>query len=119
MSHVLIVDDNLVNRKLLARALADLGHRTSAAADGEAALELLRAEPDTFDLVLLDVLMPRLDGYEVLAAIKSDPALRELPVIMITAVDELDSAIRCIELGATDYLHKPFNVALLLARLST
>lgn len=119
MSHILIVDDNLVNRKLLARALADLGHRTLAAADGEAALEVLRAEPETFDLVLLDVLMPRLDGYEVLAAIKGDPALRELPVIMITAVDELDSAIRCIELGATDYLHKPFNAALLRARLST
>ena len=119
MSHILIVDDNLVNRKLLARALADLGHRTTAVADGVAALELLRAEPETFDLVLLDVLMPRLDGYETLAAIKGDPALRELPVIMITAVDELDSAIRCIELGATDYLHKPFNVALLRARLHT
>lgn len=119
MSHILIVDDNQVNRRLLARALGDRGHRTSTAADGEEALAMLRADPEAFDLVLLDVLMPRLDGYEVLAAVKGDPALRELPVIMITAVDELDSAVHCIELGATDYLHKPFKAALLHARVGT
>jgi DNA-binding response OmpR family regulator len=119
MSHILIVDDNLVNRKLLARALSDLGHRTSAAVDGEEAIAMLRADPEGFDLVLLDILMPNLDGYGVLAEVKNDPVLCELPVIMITAVDELDSAILCIELGATDYLHKPFNPALLRARVGT
>jgi DNA-binding response OmpR family regulator len=117
--NVLVVDDNRVNRMLLTRALAEQGHRSATAEDGRQALELLRAEgKPAFDVVLLDILMPEMDGYETLAQIKADEALRHLPVIMISAVDEMDSVIRCIEMGATDYLPKPFNAALLRARVS-
>lgn len=118
-SAILVVDDNLINRKLLTRALEAQGHLVTTAEHGRAALERLRASGGpSFDAVLLDVLMPELDGYQTLAAIKADPALRHIPVIMITAVEEVASAIRCIELGAADYLPKPFNPALLRARLS-
>jgi DNA-binding response OmpR family regulator len=87
------------------------------AEDGVQALLLLGSAEPPIDVVLLDILMPNLDGYETLAAIKTDPALRHVPVIMITAVDETESAVRCIELGATDYLPKPFNAAVLRARI--
>src|SRR5215468_6290111 len=76
---------------------------------------MLKAEP--FDLVLLDIMMPQLNGYEVLERMKADPRLRHIPVIMISAVDEIDSVIRCIELGAEDYLPKPFSATLLRARV--
>jgi CheY-like chemotaxis protein len=115
--HILIVDDNPINRRLLSRALRELGYRSSPAVHGRQALDLLRADPAAYDLVLLDILMPELDGYATLGEIKGDPALWHLPVIVITALDELDSAIRCIELGADDHLHKPFNAALLRARI--
>jgi adenylate cyclase len=115
-ARVLVVDDDPVNRRLLARSLEREGHQHSAADNGRRALELLRAEP--FDAVLLDVLMPELDGYEVLAEIVGDPTLRHIPVIMISALEELDSVVRCIEMGAEDYLPKPFNPVLLRARLS-
>jgi len=113
----LVVDDSPVNRKLLARHLDGLGIESREASDGAAALQLLRAGGADIAVVLLDVVMPELDGYETLAAIKADEALRHLPVIMISGVDELASVLRCIELGATDYLAKPFDPAILGARV--
>lgn len=118
LGRVLVVDDAAVNRRILERALADAGYEAILAENGVIALNVLRDLPfPPVDVVLLDILMPELDGYGVLAAIKDDPALRHLPVIMITAVDESESAVRCIELGATDYLPKPFDPSVLRARL--
>lgn len=115
---ILVVDDNQVNRLLLWRALAERGYDVTTAEDGRQALELLQAgRAPAFDVVLLDILMPELDGYDTLARIKQDATLRHLPVIMISAVDEMESVVRCIEMGATDYLPKPFNAALLHARI--
>ena len=113
----LVVDDSPVNRKLLARLLATLDIESREAADGRAALAILGREGSDVGVVLLDIVMPEMDGYETLAAIKADPRLRHVPVIMISGVDELDSVIRCIELGATDYLPKPFNPQILGARV--
>jgi DNA-binding response OmpR family regulator len=112
---VLVVDDSAVNRRLLVRALTELGHAAEAVENGERALEALAQRP--FDVVLLDLMMPVLDGYTTLAEIKADPATAHLPVIMVSAVQELDSVVRCIELGATDYLPRPFSAAILRARL--
>src|SRR5262245_60231529 len=112
----LVVDDIEDNRFALSRRLARQGYlNVTTAADGRQALELLNSRP--FDLVLLDIMMPNVNGYEVLAAMKADERLRHIPVIMISAVDEIDSVIRCIELGAEDYLPKPFNPTLLRARV--
>lgn len=113
---VLVVDDNEVNRDLLARRLQRQGHLVTVAEDGLQALELMRSEP--FDLVLLDIMMPQMNGYQVLENLKADEQLRYIPVIMISAVDDIDSIVRCIELGAEDYLSKPFNPVLLKARIS-
>src|ERR671930_667517 len=113
----LIVDDSTVNRKLLARHLAALGIESREAPDGRSGLERLRDSGNDVAVVLLDVVMPEMDGYETLAAIKADEAFRHVPVIMISGVDELDSVVRCIELGATDYLPKPFDPAILAARI--
>jgi len=112
---ILIVDDNLANREMLGRRLEREGHRVQLAAGGREALDLLRRQP--FDLVLLDVMMPETDGYEVLQQLKADSALRHIPVLMISALDEMDSVVRCIELGAEDYLPKPFDPVLLGARI--
>jgi CheY-like chemotaxis protein len=112
---VLVVDDSGINRRLLVTALTELGHEVRAAEHGRRALQMLRE--DEYDVVLLDLLMPVLDGYSTLAAIKSDPRLNHLPVIMVSAVHELESMVRCIDLGATDYLPKPFSAAVLRARL--
>jgi class 3 adenylate cyclase len=112
---ILVVDDDPVNRSLLTRLLEQDGHRVETAADGRQALEMLRA--DTFDVVLLDVVMPELDGYAVLGAMKEDDALVHLPVLMITAVDDVASAARCIEIGADDYLPKPVDPLVLRARV--
>jgi DNA-binding response OmpR family regulator len=112
---VLVVEDSEVTRDLLARQLTRQGHQVITAAHGYAALELLHAQ--TFDLVLLDVLMPGLNGYEVLQRLKADDSLSDLPVIMISALDELDGVVRCIELGAADYLPKPCNPVILRARI--
>ena len=112
---VLVVDDSGLNRRLLAAALTEQGHEVHTAENGTRALELLRAAD--FDVVLLDLLMPVLDGYGTLAAVKADPALDHVPVIMVSAVPELASVVRCIELGATDYLPTPFSAAMLRARL--
>jgi CheY-like chemotaxis protein len=115
-SRALVVDDNRVNRMLLGRALTELGIEPIEAENGLRALETM-AEV-AVDVVLLDLLMPELDGYGTLERIRSDDALRHIPVIVITAVDELDSVVRCIELGATDYLPKPFEPAILRARVT-
>ena len=115
-SSVLVVDDNEVNRDLLARRLQRQGHAVTVAEDGLQALELMRSAP--FDLVLLDIMMPHMNGYQVLENLKADEKLRHIPVIMISAVDDIDSIVRCIELGAEDYLSKPFNPVLLKARIS-
>jgi adenylate cyclase len=113
---ILIADDNRMNRLLLARGLEQQGHTISYAEDGREALDLLRNQ--RFDLMLLDVLMPELDGYEVLAELKHDPHLRDIPVIMTSALDELDSVVKCVEMGAEDYLTKPINPVLLSARIT-
>jgi len=113
---ILITDDNRVNRLLLARGLEQQGHTVAFAEHGREALDLLRN--DHFDLMLLDVLMPELDGYEVLAELKLDPHLRDIPVIMTSSLDELDSVVKCVEMGAEDYLNKPINPVLLNARIS-
>ena len=113
---LLVVDDNDDNRYTLTRRLAREGYESVAiATNGREALDKLYSQP--CDLVLLDVMMPQLNGYEVLERMKADPALRDIPVIMISALSEMDSVIRCIELGAEDYLPKPFNPTLLRARV--
>ncbi len=115
---ILVVDDDQGNRDLLARRLVREGFAVHAAADGHAALETLGNQPSPpIELVLLDVMMPGLDGYEVLRRLKGDATLRELPVLMISALDEVGSVVRCIELGAEDYLPKPFDPVLLRARI--
>lgn len=116
-ARLLIVDDLEVNRDLLSRRVARLGHATGFAENGRAALQALRTSP--WDLVLLDITMPELDGYETLAQIKGDPALAHIPVIMVSAIDEIDSVVRCIELGADDYLTKPVNAVILRARIES
>src|SRR5262249_28995992 len=112
---LLVVDDNETNRDLLSRSLRRHGHTVIAAEGGRQALELLALE--RFDVVLLDIMMPEMNGFQWLGRIKADPELRHIPVIMISALDELDSVVRCIEMGAEDYLPKPFNPVLLKARL--
>jgi class 3 adenylate cyclase len=113
--HMLVVDDNETNRDMLSRRLVRLGHTTSAAENGRVALEMLRAE--TFDLVLLDIMMPVMNGYQLLHHMKVDEQLRHLPVIVLSASDETESAVKCIQLGAEDYLPKPFDPVLLRARI--
>jgi adenylate cyclase len=113
----LIVDDSSVNRMLLSRHLATLGIDSREVTDGRSAIDALKSYGDEVAVVLLDVEMPEMDGYETLAAIKSDESLRHLPVIMISAVDELASVARCLEMGAADYLPKPFEPVILAARV--
>jgi sigma-B regulation protein RsbU (phosphoserine phosphatase) len=115
-ARLLVVDDNEDNRYTLVQRLQRLGYANVATAvDGGQALALLRERP--FDLVLLDVMMPEMDGYQVLEHLRADARLRHVPVIMISAVDQIESVVRCIELGAEDYLAKPFNPTLLRARV--
>ncbi len=115
-AHVLVVDDNEVNRDLLARRLQREGHRVGLAVDGLDALAKLRA--DAFDLVLLDIMMPGMDGYQVLEQLKADEALRHVPVILISALNDTDNMVKGISLGADDYLPKPFNPHILRARVN-
>ncbi len=112
---MLVVDDNKVNRLLLARGLQELGHSITFAENGREALDTMRRE--SFDLVVLDIMMPELDGYQVLEKIMMDSDLRDIPVIVVSAMDELDSVVKCIEMGAEDYLSKPLNPVLLKARI--
>ena len=113
--HILVVDDHRTTRMKLSLGLKQQGHTVAEAENGREALEKLRADP--FDLVLLDIMMPELDGYQVLEQMKADGALRDVPVIVISAQDELESMVRGIELGAEDYLPKSFNPVLLRARI--
>ena len=113
---LLVVDDNEDNRYTLSLQLNAQGyHNIAIATNGREALSVLHSKP--FDLVLLDIMMPELNGYEVLERMRSSPELRNIPVIMISAIGELDSVVRCIELGAEDYLPKPFEPTLLRARV--
>jgi len=113
---ILVVDDNRMNRLKLSLGLEQQEHTVGLAEDGQQALDMLRAQ--AFDLVLLDIIMPGMDGFQVLEHLKADPTLRDIPVIVISAVDEIDSVVRCIEMGAEDYLPKSFNPVLLRARLN-
>ena len=113
---LLVVDDNAVNRDLLSRQLARHGYTVATAEDGERGLELLRSH--SFDLVLMDVIMPRLNGIDALRRMKADDLLAEVPVIMLSSLDEVDSAVRCIEMGAEEYLAKPIQPSLLESRIA-
>jgi CheY-like chemotaxis protein len=112
----LVVDDDPINRMLLSKSLEQQGHRVMTAENGLEALAALQAQP--FDVVLLDVLMPEPDGYEVLARLKQDRGLRHVPVIMVSALEDIQCVVRCIEMGAEDYLPKPFDPVLLRARVN-
>jgi len=112
---LLVVDDNEMNRDMLSRRLKRQGHRVAVAENGRQALAMM--EDERFDLVLLDMMMPEMNGYQVLEHVRRSPTLNDIPVIMISAMSEIDSVVRCIELGAEDYLTKPFNPVLLRARI--
>ncbi len=114
---LLIVDDNEMNRDLLIRRLSDMGFQLSSSVNGKVALEMLREH--SFDLVLLDIMMPVMDGYETLRCMQEDAVMSRVPVIIITALDDVGSAVRCIEMGAVDYVTKPFNPVLLKARVES
>ena len=112
---LLVVDDNEMNRDLLSRRLERQGYRVTVAVDGRQALEFLNREP--FNLVLLDIMLPEMNGYQVLEHLKADDSLSHIPVIMTTALDEADGKQKCLDLGAHDYLTKPFNPVQLKARI--
>ncbi|MEM8557273.1 MAG: response regulator, partial [Bacteroidota bacterium] len=114
-ARLLVVDDNEMNRDMLSRRLRKRGYEAEVARNGREALAMV--ERGDFDLVLLDVMMPEMNGYEVLQRLKDDPERRHIPVIMISALDAMESIIRCVKLGAADYLPKPFNATLLRARV--
>ena len=113
---ILIVDDNELNRDLLARRLEKVGHDVVIAENGRVALDKLAAFH--IDIILLDIMMPVLNGFELLPVLKNDPKLQIIPVIVISAADDTDSIVRSIQLGAEDYLPKPFNLPLLKARIN-
>ncbi|MCK5363576.1 MAG: response regulator [Gammaproteobacteria bacterium] len=113
--HVLVVDDNRLNRLKLARGLENQGYAVNTAENGREALEMLRST--SFELLLLDIMMPEVDGFQVLQEMKSDPELRDIPVIVISALEEMDSVVKCIEMGAEDHMPKPFDPTLLNARI--
>ena len=119
-ARLLVADDNKVNRLLLARGLEQQGHRVALAENGVVAMQMLRQSlaRDAFDLLLLDIEMPELDGFGVLEEMKADRTLRDLPVIVTSSVEGLANIVRCIELGAEDYLPKPVNAVLLRARIN-
>jgi len=104
---MLVVDDNEMNRDLLSPHIERQVHMVAVAENGRQALEIMKTR--TFDLILLDIIMPEMNGYQVLQQLKSQDTWRDIPVIMISALEEMNSVIRCIEMGADDYLPKPFN----------
>jgi adenylate cyclase len=114
-ARLLVAEDNKVNRLLLTRSLELQGHHVDCAENGRVALDLLRH--DTYDLLLLDMEMPEMDGFQVLEQLTADPKLRDLPVIVTSSLEGVATIARCIELGAEDYLHKPVNAVLLKARI--
>ena len=114
---ILVVDDQEENRELLSRRLSRLGYAVHTAGSGQAALELV-GEKDV-DLILLDILMPGLDGIEVLHRLKANPRTRHIPVVMLSSADQIDMVVRCVHLGADDFLPKPFNPTLLMARIES
>ena len=113
---LLVVDDDKVNRLMLGHYLVQQGHAVSYAENGRQALEILRSQP--VEMVLLDIEMPEVNGYQVLEQVTADPQLREIPIIVTSALEEMDSVVKCIEMGAEDYLTKPVNKVLLQARLN-
>ncbi len=113
---ILIVDDNETNRDLLSRQLERQGYTVASAANGHQGLNLLHSLP--FDLILLDLIMPEMNGFEMLEVLKNDDTFSQIPVIMISSLDEIDSVVRCIEMGAEDYLPKPFKPVLLRAKIT-
>lgn len=115
--NLLIVDDNKVNRLLMSRSVELLGHKASVAENGKIAMQMMADQ--TYDALLLDIEMPEMDGFEVLEALKADPKLRDMPVIVTSSVEGLDNIVRCIELGAEDYIPKPVNKVLLKARIES
>ena len=116
-ARLLVADDNKVNRLLLKRSLELQGHRVASAENGAIALDMLARE--AFDLLLLDMEMPELDGFQVLERLARDARLRDLPVIVTSSLEGVATIVRCIELGADDYLHKPINPVLLKARIDS
>jgi len=114
-ARLLVVDDDEDNRQLLRRMLERQGYVVALAASGPECLELL--ERDRFDLVLLDVIMPGLSGFEVLSRVREHPDMRSVPVVVVSALGESSAAIRCLKMGAEDYLPKPFDPVLLKARI--
>lgn len=115
-ARLLVIDDNKVNRMVLARNLEQQGHFVETAQDGEEGLQKIRTK--SFDIVLLDIEMPKMDGFQVLEACLNDVDLRQIPIIMTSAMEEIDAVVKCVELGAEDYLTKPVNSVLLKARVN-
>ena len=113
--HLLVVDDNSVNRLVLGRYLQQQGHTVAYAENGRQAVDMLRAQP--FEMMLLDIEMPEMNGYQVLEEMRSDARLRDMPIIVTSALDEMDSVVQCIQMGAEDYLTKPIDQVLLKARI--
>jgi putative two-component system response regulator len=112
---VLVIDDSAVNRQLLRMLIGELGYSTEEAADGPTGLALATADPP--DLILLDILMPGMDGRHVLSALKTEVATHRVPVVMISSLDEMEAIVNCIQLGADDYFTRPFDRTLLRARM--
>jgi len=113
---ILVVDDNEMNRDLLTRRLERQGYQVTTAVDGQQALDALSR--NEFSLVLLDIMLPVINGYQVLERMKADQSSSHIPVIITTALDEASDKAKCIELGAYDYLTKPFNAVTLKSRIS-
>jgi CheY-like chemotaxis protein len=114
-ARLLIVDDAGVSRSVLGMMLGRMGFATDFAKDGAEALSQLAAA--AFDLILLDVRMPGMDGFEVLERLKADPLLKEIPVVMISGLDDMPSIVRCVKLGAEDFVFKPYDEVLLRLRI--
>ncbi len=114
---ILVIEDNEMNRKLLARRLEKEGYRVAKAEDGYLGLGML--EVKEFDLVMLDLLMPNVDGFEVLDKMQAHPEWKNIPVIVITSINDVDTAAECLKKGAADYLTKPFHSVILLARVAS